>query len=61
MLGDKALHEKEGGQPLIGGLSVVVDRNHFGSQLRVSVFHSVWLSAPLPSSTPTWSRREEVE
>eukprot|EP00041_Stephanoeca_diplocostata_P006684 m.91331 g.91331 ORF g.91331 m.91331 type:complete len:228 (+) comp16487_c0_seq2:233-916(+) len=33
LLADKALHEKDGGQPLIGGLGVVVDRNHFGSQL----------------------------
>lgn len=37
MLADKALHEKDGGQPLIGGLNVVVDRNHFGTQLKVSV------------------------
>jgi 5'-phosphate synthase pdxT subunit len=34
MLGDKALHPKAGGQPLIGGLHVVVDRNHFGTQLQ---------------------------
>lgn len=32
LLANKALHEKEGGQPLLGGLDVVVDRNHFGAQ-----------------------------
>lgn len=32
MLANKALHEREGGQPLIGGLDALVDRNHFGTQ-----------------------------
>ena len=35
MLAEKAIGEKEGGQPLLGGLKVTVDRNHFGSQLKV--------------------------
>ena len=35
MMANEALHAKDGGQPLIGGLDVVVDRNHFGSQLQV--------------------------
>jgi 5'-phosphate synthase pdxT subunit len=35
MLAKEAHHEKEGGQPLLGGLDVVVDRNFFGSQLQV--------------------------
>jgi len=33
-LSNKLVHEKIGGQPTIGGLDVVVDRNHFGSQLQ---------------------------
>lgn len=37
MLSNKALHMKEGGQPLLGGLDVVVDRNHFGTQRQVSL------------------------
>lgn len=32
LLSDRALHQKEGGQPLVGGLDVTIDRNHFGSQ-----------------------------
>lgn len=35
VLADESKHMKEGGQPLIGGLKVLVDRNHFGSQLQV--------------------------
>lgn len=35
MLAKEARHEKEGGQPLLGGLDVVVDRNFFGTQLQV--------------------------
>eukprot|EP00729_Bicosta_minor_P003833 gene3833-6954_t len=34
MLAEKAIGGKEGGQPLLGGLKVTVDRNHFGSQLQ---------------------------
>ena len=34
MLADGARGEKEGGQPLLGGLGVTVDRNHFGTQLQ---------------------------
>jgi pyridoxal 5'-phosphate synthase pdxT subunit len=33
MLSDKGAHLKHGGQALIGGLHVTVDRNHFGRQL----------------------------
>ena len=32
LLSNAAHHGKTGGQPLLGGLDVVVDRNHFGSQ-----------------------------
>ena len=32
LLADRAEHSKTGGQPLIGGLNVTVDRNHFGAQ-----------------------------
>eukprot|EP01121_Diplochlamys_sp_Union-15-3_P021165 TRINITY_DN847_c0_g1_i1.p1 TRINITY_DN847_c0_g1~~TRINITY_DN847_c0_g1_i1.p1 ORF type:complete len:209 (-),score=35.47 TRINITY_DN847_c0_g1_i1:718-1344(-) len=34
MIADNVTHQKEGGQPLIGGLDVEVDRNHFGRQLQ---------------------------
>lgn len=33
LLSDKAIMQKEGGQPLIGGLDVDVCRNYFGSQV----------------------------
>ena len=33
MLADRVTHQRKGGQDLIGGLDVTVDRNHFGSQL----------------------------
>jgi len=33
LLADKALHQKQGGQVLLGGLDVTVDRNYFGSQV----------------------------
>ena len=32
LLADRAEHSKTGGQPLIGGLDITVDRNHFGAQ-----------------------------
>jgi len=34
MLADKAEGQKDGDQPLLGGLRVTVDRNHFGTQLQ---------------------------
>ncbi len=33
LLADHAIGQKQGGQPLIGGLHVTVNRNHFGRQL----------------------------
>jgi len=33
LLSNKAVMQKEGGQPLIGGLDVEVCRNYFGSQV----------------------------
>jgi len=34
MLAERASGQKEGGQPLLGGLDVTVNRNHFGRQLQ---------------------------
>mgnify|MGYP002880561107 CR=1 FL=1 len=52
VLADCAKHMKDGGQPLLGGLKVLVDRNHFGSQLQVCCCGLVWphffLGYPLP-------------
>lgn len=33
LLADRVRHQKQGGQPLIGGLDIVVDRNFFGRQV----------------------------
>jgi len=33
MLADRAAKQKKGGQPLIGGLDITVDRNYFGRQV----------------------------
>lgn len=33
LLAERATHQKEGGQPLLGGLDVTVDRNFFGRQV----------------------------
>lgn len=33
LLADRAKHQKQGGQPLLGGLDVTVDRNYFGRQV----------------------------
>lgn len=33
LLANRATHQKQGGQPLIGGLDVTVDRNYFGRQV----------------------------
>ncbi|EDQ90670.1 uncharacterized protein MONBRDRAFT_15918 [Monosiga brevicollis MX1] len=61
MLAQRAQHEKTGGQPLLGGLDVVVDRNFFGTQLQsfeatmdvrlpgdeaASTCHAVFIRAP---------------
>ncbi|EGD82527.1 SNO glutamine amidotransferase, partial [Salpingoeca rosetta] len=66
MLADSAKHMKEGGQPLLGGLNVLVDRNHFGSQLQsfetelqvsedegldLSACHGVFIRAPVVLKT----------
>jgi 5'-phosphate synthase pdxT subunit len=34
MLAERASGQKQGGQPLLGGLDVTVNRNHFGRQLQ---------------------------
>ena len=49
MLAKEARHEKEGGQPLLGGLDVVVDRNFFGSQLQARA-----CTLPAEGSALTW-------
>lgn len=58
LLSDRAVGQKQGGQPLIGGLDVTVNRNYFGRQnesfetlLRVSVLgeppiRAVFIRAP---------------
>lgn len=33
LLANEATHQKQGGQPLLGGLDVTVDRNYFGRQV----------------------------
>ncbi|MCB0062635.1 MAG: pyridoxal 5'-phosphate synthase glutaminase subunit PdxT [Caldilineaceae bacterium] len=33
LLANQATHQKQGGQPLLGGLDVTVDRNYFGRQV----------------------------
>ena len=33
LLANRATHQKQGGQPLLGGLDVTVDRNYFGRQV----------------------------
>ncbi len=33
LLADRAVRQKKGGQPLIGGLDITVDRNYFGRQV----------------------------
>ena len=33
LLADRAVKQKKGGQPLIGGLDITVDRNYFGRQV----------------------------
>eukprot|EP01134_Creolimax_fragrantissima_P002450 CFRG2450T1 len=57
-IADEAMNTKKGGQTLIGGLHVTVDRNHFGSQLHSfetdlvvpvlgeKTFHGVFIRAP---------------
>eukprot|EP00123_Amoebidium_parasiticum_P022672 comp9224_c0_seq1/m.4364 comp9224_c0_seq1/g.4364 ORF comp9224_c0_seq1/g.4364 comp9224_c0_seq1/m.4364 type:complete len:218 (-) comp9224_c0_seq1:99-752(-) len=61
-LAQKAQHTKIGGQTLIGGLDIEVDRNHFGSQvdsfethlsapcLGDKPFHAVFIRAPVVTS-----------
>eukprot|EP00128_Syssomonas_multiformis_P018779 Colp12_sorted_trinity150504_noHs@1294 len=50
MLSNQALHAKQDGQTLIGGLHIVVDRNHFGSQLQS---FETKLEAPILGAEPT--------
>ena len=49
LLADRAEGQKQGGQTLIGGLDVTVNRNYFGRQ--VDSFQ-VWLDAPLLGDGP---------
>lgn len=58
LLADRAVGQKQGGQPLIGGLDVLVNRNYFGRQnqsfemllsapaLGVEPFRAVFIRAP---------------
>ncbi|MBW7881338.1 MAG: pyridoxal 5'-phosphate synthase glutaminase subunit PdxT [Caldilineaceae bacterium] len=43
LLADRAVGQKEGGQPLIGGLDVTVNRNYFGRQ---NESFETWLETP---------------
>ena len=49
LLANQAIHQKQGGQPLLGGLDVTVDRNYFGRQ--VDSFEAD-LTAPILGSEP---------
>jgi len=49
LLADRAKHQKQGGQPLLGGFDVTVDRNYFGRQ--VDSFEAD-LVAPVLGSEP---------
>lgn len=49
LLANQASHQKQGGQPLLGGLDVQVDRNYFGRQ--VDSFEAD-LTAPVLGSEP---------
>lgn len=49
MLAERATGQKEGGQPLIGGLDVTVNRNYFGRQLQS---FETSLKAPKLGDTP---------
>ena len=58
LLADRASGQKQGGQPLIGGLDVTVNRNYFGRQnesfeadlevasLGNDLFHAIFIRAP---------------
>ncbi len=58
LLANQAIHQKQGGQPLLGGLDVTVDRNYFGRQvdsfeadlfvpqLGDEPFHTIFIRAP---------------
>jgi 5'-phosphate synthase pdxT subunit len=50
LLADQATGQKEGGQPLIGGLHVTVNRNYFGRQV-----HSFETTLTVPSFDPPFS------
>lgn len=49
LLADRAEGQKRGGQPLIGGLDVTVNRNYFGRQ---ADSFQVWLDAPILGADP---------
>jgi pyridoxal 5'-phosphate synthase pdxT subunit len=61
-MANKVLHQKEGGQPSLGGLSVTVDRNYYGRQAD-SFKHALSftneaknssLSLPIPTKVPVF-------
>jgi 5'-phosphate synthase pdxT subunit len=49
LLADRAVGQKQGGQPLIGGLDVLVNRNYFGRQ---NQSFEMLLEAPLLGAEP---------
>jgi 5'-phosphate synthase pdxT subunit len=49
LLAERAVGQKQGGQPLIGGLDVTVNRNYFGRQ---NQSFEVLLDAPVLGSEP---------
>jgi 5'-phosphate synthase pdxT subunit len=49
LLAERAVGQKQGGQPLIGGLDVTVNRNYFGRQ---NQSFEVLLDAPVLGATP---------
>jgi len=49
MLSDRAIGQKEGGQTLVGGLDVTVNRNYFGRQ---NESFETWLIVPVLGGAP---------
>jgi 5'-phosphate synthase pdxT subunit len=49
LLANRAVGQKQGGQPLIGGLDVTVNRNYFGRQ---NESFEAWLAVPLLGAEP---------
>jgi pyridoxal 5'-phosphate synthase pdxT subunit len=49
LLAERAIGQKQGGQPLIGGLDITVNRNYFGRQTES---FETWLTVPQLGSEP---------